>query len=184
MKFTINQPKKQGSSCSLTQIWWEKWGGDTWVICTFLGSPHSLYSSIPAALFSAEIYRLHGMPRSIVSDRDPLFLSNFWKTFFCLQGIPLSYSGAYHPQSDGQIEVLNQCLEAYLRSFVSDEPQKWDQFRILQSFDIILPFTPLLPWLLWGIVWSTSSHSPNLPYWQHKGCNLGRISGLQTNLVD
>lgn len=67
-----------------------------------------------AAIFSSEIYRLHGMPKSIVSDRNPLFLSQLWKAFFQIQGTTLSYSSAYHPQSDRQAGVLNRCLEAYL----------------------------------------------------------------------
>ncbi|KAL0431502.1 UNVERIFIED_CONTAM: Transposon Ty3-G Gag-Pol polyprotein [Sesamum radiatum] len=99
----------------------------------FIGLTSFSASSL-AATFAVEIYRLHGMPKSIVSDRDPLFLSRFWRELFRLSGTKLAYSSAYHPQSDGQTEVLNRVLETYLRCFVSDEPRLWFQFLHLAEF--------------------------------------------------
>lgn len=63
----------------------------------FLSLPTNYTAHSLAALFYAEIYRLHGMPKTILSDRDPLFLSTFWKAFFQLQGTTLAHSSAYHP---------------------------------------------------------------------------------------
>jgi hypothetical protein len=65
------------------------------------------------------------MPKSIVSDRDKVFTSNFWKKLFELQSTTLAMSSAYHPQSDGQSEILNKFLEMYLRCFTFENPKGW-----------------------------------------------------------
>ena len=86
--------------------------------------------------------KLHGMPKSLVSDRDPLFVSHFWQEFFKLSGTKLRMSSAYHPQSDGQTEVMNRIVEQYLRAFVHHQPSTWGRF---------------LTWAEWS--YNTSVHS-------------------------
>ncbi|PNX77624.1 Ty3/gypsy retrotransposon protein [Trifolium pratense] len=73
------------------------------------------------------IVKLHGMPKSIVSDRDKVFTSSFWQQLFKLQGTSLAMSSAYHPQSDGQTEVLNKVLELFLRCFTFNNPKSWSK---------------------------------------------------------
>jgi hypothetical protein len=71
---------------------------------------------------------LHDLPNSIVSDRDAVFTSKFWTELFKLQGVFLAFSTAYHPQSDGQSEAVNKCVENYLRCMVHDKPHEWTQW--------------------------------------------------------
>jgi transposase InsO family protein len=79
-----------------------------------------------ANLFFKEVIRLPGLPRSIVSDRDTKFIGNFWRTLWKKLGTKLSFSSTYHPQTDGQIEVVNRSLGDLLRSLVIEHHSQWD----------------------------------------------------------
>jgi hypothetical protein len=68
--------------------------------------------------FLAHVYKLHGLPQSIISDRDRIFLSRLWRELFTLADVQLCMSSAYHPQSDSQNERVNQCLQTFLRCFI------------------------------------------------------------------
>ena len=81
-----------------------------------------------AEVFLDSIVKHHGFPHGIVSDRDPIFLSTFWQQIMSYGGTKLHYSTAYHPQSDGQTEVVNRCLEQYLRAFTFEQPSKWHKY--------------------------------------------------------
>ena len=78
-----------------------------------------------AHLFAQHILKLHGMPTSLISDKDSVFTAKFWAELMRLQGVQLAMSSAYHHQTDGQTEVVNKSLEHYLRSFFADKPSEW-----------------------------------------------------------
>lgn len=94
----------------------------------FILLKHPYTAKSIAELFVKEIVRLHGIPKTLISDRDPLFVSNFWLELFRLQGTKLQMSSAYHSETDGQTEVINRCLEIYLRCFASDQPKTWSNW--------------------------------------------------------
>ena len=103
--------------------------------CHFLALKHPYTPTTVASMFVEEVVKLHGFPNTIVSDRDKVFMSTFWRELFRLQGTKLSRSTSYHPQSDGQTEVVNKCVEAYLRCFLQGKPWTW------------------APWLPWAEYW-------------------------------
>jgi hypothetical protein len=112
------------------------------------------------------VVRLHEMPKSMVSDRHKIFTSHLWKELFKLSNTTLITSTVYHPQTDGQSERVNQCLEMFLRCTVYDSPKKWKSwlplaefwyntfyhsslgctpFKVLYWYDPVIAAAPLLP---------------------------------------
>jgi transposase InsO family protein len=73
----------------------------------FIGLKHPFTALSVAKQFMLHIYKLHGLPSAIVSDRDRIFTSQLWRELFKLAGVELRMSSAYHPQSDGQTERVN-----------------------------------------------------------------------------
>ena len=114
----------------------------------FLGLRHLYSAKQVADLFAREIVQLHGFPSSITSDRDRVFISQFWSELFRLSGTSLRHSTAYHPQTDGQTEVVNRSLETYLRCFSSTHPKKrslwlhWDEFWFNTTYQSAAGMTP------------------------------------------
>uniref|UniRef100_A0A8R7R865 Integrase catalytic domain-containing protein n=1 Tax=Triticum urartu TaxID=4572 RepID=A0A8R7R865_TRIUA len=83
------------------------------------------YTAHTVATAFIDVLKLHGPPLPIVFDRDCIFISQVWQDMFKGMGTELRYSSAYHPQSDGQTERVNQCTENYLRCLASTQPKKW-----------------------------------------------------------
>lgn len=108
----------------------------------FVPLKHPYTALTVGTVFLREVVWLHGIPESIVSDRDKVFLSLFWRELFHLQGTHLKRSTTYHPQTDEHNEVVNHCLETYLRYFVSNSTKKW------------------VRWLSWAEYWyNTTFHT-------------------------
>jgi hypothetical protein len=97
-----------------------------------LSHPFSAYQV--AVAFVDNIFKLHSLPAVMVSDRDPIFTSRLWNELFRLVGTELAMSSSWHPQTDGQTERANQCLETYLRYFVHACPRQWRQWLPLVEF--------------------------------------------------
>ena len=113
-----------------------------------------------ANLFCREILRLHGVPKTIVSDRDIKFLSYFWKTLCAKLRIKLLFSTAYHPQTDGQTEVTNRTLATLLRVLIKKNIKELEKCLPITEyaynharhsttgkspFEVIYGFNPLSP---------------------------------------
>ena len=94
----------------------------------FLPLRHPFTAAQVAQAFLDGVYKLHGLPHCIISDRDKIFTSALWQELFKLTDTQLMMSSAYHPQTDGQTERLNQCLETYLRCVVHANPKNWSRW--------------------------------------------------------
>ena len=97
-----------------------------------LPTHHTAYKVV--VLFLDMVCKLHEFPQSLVSDRDPIFISGFWHELFRLSDTKLRMSTAYHLQKDGQMEVLNRTLEQYLRAYVHHQPSQWFGFLLLAKW--------------------------------------------------
>lgn len=95
-------------------------------------------------LFLDHIFKLHVIRTTIVLDRDIIFLSKFWQHLFKL-GTKLVSRMMYHPQTDGQSERVNQCLEMYLQCAISSSPKDWSSW--LFSWTMLQLYSPLYDWL-------------------------------------
>lgn len=134
-----------------------------------------------AVLFFREIYRLHGLPLSIVSDRDTRFLSHFWRSLWKLLRTSLNMSSAYHPQSDGQTEVTNRALGDLLCCLVGDNIKSWDAKLCQAEFAHNHALNRSLGFSLFRVVYGILPRCPldlmTLP-------DLSRLHGQAVDFVD
>jgi hypothetical protein len=119
MDFIEGLPKVGGTSVILTVV--DRFSK----YAHFIPLGHSYTAASVACAFFDCIVRLHGFPTSIVSDRDPVFTGNVWRDLFKLAGVTLRMSTAFHPQTDGQSEVVKKNIAMYLRCVTGDRPHAW-----------------------------------------------------------
>ncbi|WVZ78969.1 hypothetical protein U9M48_026604 [Paspalum notatum var. saurae] len=111
MDFIEGLPKSEGFNAILVVV-------DRFTkFAHFIAIKHPYTAQVIARCILDNVVRLHGLPKSIVSDRDPVFVSHFWQELFRLYDAKLNLSTAYHPQTDGQTERVNQSLKMYLRLY-------------------------------------------------------------------
>lgn len=128
MDFIVKLPKSHGYD-------------SIWVVCDRLTRyahfiPCNMSMDAPglAWLFLDRIFRYHGLPSSIISDRGSTFVSKFWTELTALLQTQLKHSTAYHPQTDGLTERTNQSLETYLHAYVSYQRDDWVNYLPLAKF--------------------------------------------------
>ena len=100
----------------------------------FIPTKDTVTGNETAKLYFNNIYRLHGLPESIISDRDPKFTANFWNCLWKCTGTQLRMSTAHHPQSDGQTERTNMTLESMLRAVISHNQKDWENYLCHAEF--------------------------------------------------
>ncbi|XP_074283614.1 uncharacterized protein LOC141608153 [Silene latifolia] len=127
MDFIDGLPKSMGNDSILVVV--DRLSKST----HFIPLKHPYSAAIVAQAYFDFVYKLHGMPQSIVSNRDTIFLSNFWQELFAVQGVNLSMSTAYHPQSDGQTEVINRQVSISHRSNQKLARKYYGPYKILSK---------------------------------------------------
>jgi hypothetical protein len=90
----------------------------------FIPLSHPFTIKCIVQVFLDNVFTLHGLPLAIITDRDRIFTSQLWQDLFKSLNVKLRFSSVYHPQTDGQSERVNQCLENYLRCMVFQCPRK------------------------------------------------------------
>ena len=100
----------------------------------FIPTTKSMSAADVATLFLQHVVRVHGVPESIISDRDPIFTCHFWRRLLELMGIKANRSTAFHPQTDGQTERMNSVLEQYLRMYTDFQQSDWASLLPMAEF--------------------------------------------------
>jgi hypothetical protein len=119
MDFITGLPKVQGKECIYIVV-------DISTKFAYFYVIPTEYIAVPVAdIFFREVFRLHGLPKNIVSDRDSRFIGKFWRELFQLVGTKLTPRTIYRPQTDGQTNIVNKWVEWYLRNYVGGQQRTW-----------------------------------------------------------
>lgn len=111
----------------------------------FLPLAHPYTAMQVARTLFGNDFKLQGLPKTFVCDRDLVFISKFWKELFILEGTLFNMTSTYHPEIDGQTEVINNVLEMYLRCLTGDNPKEWLAWLTWVEYTYSISF-PLISW--------------------------------------
>ena len=100
----------------------------------FISTVTTISAAGTAQLFLSNVWKHHGLPWKVVSDRGPQFVAEFTRELYWLLGIKLAATTAYHPQGDGQTEWVNQELEQYLCLFTNQRQDDWVGLLLFAEF--------------------------------------------------
>ena len=134
-----------------------------------------------------EVFRRHGLLKSIISDRGPQFVSKFWKHLFKMLKVTCNLSSGYHPQTDGQAERTNQTLEQYLRCFLSYQQDDWAdilhfaEFAYNNSIHSSTRVTPFYAYIGYHPRWCVLE-TPKLPTNPSAEDHLERLRRIQAEI--
>ena len=128
LDFIVDLPPSEGFDAILTVV-------DRFTkMAHFIPCTKTTNSEETANMVMREVFRHHGLPDDIISDRGPQFISKFWKHLMEALKVSCKLSSSYHPQTDGQTERTNQTLEQYLRCFVNYQQDDWVKFLYFAEF--------------------------------------------------
>ncbi|KAK8918267.1 hypothetical protein KSP39_PZI021328 [Platanthera zijinensis] len=167
MDFIEGLPTSQGKSVILVVV--DRLSKQT----HFMALGHPYTAEGVAKIFLNTVFRLHGLPAAIVSDRDAVFVSDFWLELFRVLQVQLRHSTAYHPQSDGQSEVVNRCVKSYLRCMCHERPRSWAEWLPLAEWWYNSSFHGAIRMTPYGAVYGQEPQLP-APYTEGES-PLGKV---------
>ena len=176
MDFITGLPKSKGMSVIMVVV------DRITKYAQFCALSHPFKVSTVATTFMDTIQKLHGNLRVIVSDRDSIFTGNFLTELFFFLGTQLAHSSSYHPQSDGQTEIVNKCLEGYLRCFVSDKQTQWVKWLPMAkwwyntSFHTSAKMSPFMALYVY--------HPPSITSSQRNKSNVQAVEEIKSRIIN
>ena len=100
----------------------------------FVDTVTTISAAGSARLYVQHVWKHHGIPRRVISDRGPQFVAEFMKELYRLLGVKIAATTAYHPQGDGQTKCVNQELEQYLQLFINQRQDDWVKLLLFAEF--------------------------------------------------
>src|SRR5271155_4017438 len=126
--FITELPEENGKDCIMVVV-------DSVTKCShFIDTVTTISTVGSVRLYVNHVWKHHGLPQKVLSDRGPQFVAEFTQELYRLLGIKLAATTAYHPQGDGQMEQVNQELEQYLRVFINQRQDDWDELLPFAEF--------------------------------------------------